>query len=267
METVGIYLVVIFACGFLARVARLPTLVGYLAAGFILHAPGIDELPIIDTMAELGVTILLFTIGLKLDVRVLLRREVWFTATAHMLIFTVVGAGLLKLFMLLGLPFLDGLPWPALLIIGFAFSYSSTVLVVKVLEDRGESQAFYGRVAIGVLVLQDIAAVAFIVAETLAQAKIAAEVAPLLDAHGAGRCCIESDENLHAPGCQDEQCRNHAERDGGCQPGLRDVEKPAKHEGLQLPGLVAIGQTDDHADAVHKGQHHGRSGFHIQLLR
>ena len=166
MEIASTYLLVTFACALVAMVLRLPPLVGFLAAGFVLAGMDAPELPGLDTAASLGVTLLLFKIGLKLDVRVLLRREVWFTATAHMLIFTVIGAGLLKLFMLLGLPFLDGLPWPALLIIGFAFSYSSTVLVVKVLEDRGESQAFYGRVAIGVLVLQDIAAVAFIVASS-----------------------------------------------------------------------------------------------------
>lgn len=166
MEIASTYLLVTFACALVAMVLRLPPLVGFLAAGFVLAGMDAPELPGLDTAASLGVTLLLFTIGLKLDVRVLLRREVWFTATAHMLIFTVVGAGLLKLFMLLGLPFLDGLPWPALLIIGFAFSYSSTVLVVKILEERGESQAFYGRIAIGVLVLQDVAAVAFIVASS-----------------------------------------------------------------------------------------------------
>ena len=139
MEIASTYLLVTFACALVAMVLRLPPLVGFLAAGFVLAGLDAPELPGLDTAASLGVTLLLFTIGLKLDVRVLLRREVWFTATAHMLIFTVVGAGLLKLFMLLGLPFLDGLPWPALLIIGFAFSYSSTVLVVKILEERGES--------------------------------------------------------------------------------------------------------------------------------
>lgn len=166
MEVASTYLVVTFACALVAMALRLPPLVGFLAAGFVLAGMDAPELPGLDTAASLGVTLLLFGIGLKLDVRVLLRREVWFTATAHMLIYTVIGAGLLKLFMVLGLPFLDGLPWPALLIIGFAFSYSSTVLVVKVLEDRGESQAFYGRIAIGVLVLQDIAAVVFIVASS-----------------------------------------------------------------------------------------------------
>ena len=134
MEVASTYLIVTFACALVAMGLRLPPLVGFLAAGFVLAGMDAPELPGLDTAASLGVTLLLFKIGLKLDVRVLLRREVWFTATAHMLIYTVIGAGLLKLFMLLGLPFLDGLPWPALLIIGFAFSYSSTVLVVKVLS-------------------------------------------------------------------------------------------------------------------------------------
>ena len=86
METIAIYLVVVFGCGFVARLMHLPTLIGYLASGFILHAPGIEALPVVDSLADLGVTILLFTIGLKLDVRMLLRREVMATTAVLSLI-------------------------------------------------------------------------------------------------------------------------------------------------------------------------------------
>ena len=164
METVGIYLVVIFACGFLARVARLPTLVGYLAAGFILHAPGIDELPIIDTMAELGVTILLFTIGLKLDVRMLLRREVVITTAANLLVILGLTMGFLGVLGAIGVRLLAGEGWETLALLGFALSFSSTVFVVQVLDERSESHSLYGRIAIGVLVLQDIVAVVYLTA-------------------------------------------------------------------------------------------------------
>ncbi|GAB3106112.1 cation:proton antiporter [Janibacter alkaliphilus] len=164
MEVASTYLVVTFGCALLAVVLRLPPLVGFLSAGFLLAAIGADPLPGLEVAADLGVTLLLFGIGLKLDVRTLVRPEVWVTSVAHMGIFSIVGAGVLGLLSLAGLPYLAGLGWPGLLALGFALSYSSTVLVVKVLEDRGEQQAFYGRIALGVLVIQDLAAVLFIVA-------------------------------------------------------------------------------------------------------
>ncbi|GAC51298.1 putative transport protein [Gordonia amicalis NBRC 100051 = JCM 11271] len=131
METVGIYLVVIFGCGFLARLIRLPTLVGYLAAGFILHAPGIEQLPIIDTLAELGVTILLFTIGLKLDLRMLFRREVLLTTALNLAVILGLTIGFLGLLSTIGVRMLMGESWQTLALLGFALSFSSTVFVVR----------------------------------------------------------------------------------------------------------------------------------------
>ena len=162
MQTVAIYLAVILGCGFLARVLRLPTLVGYLAAGFILHAPGIADLPVVDTLADLGVTILLFTIGLKLDLRMLFRREVVVTAGVNLLVLVGVTTGFLGLLSLAGVSMLDGQGWRPLALLGFALSFSSTVFVVQVLDERSESHSLYGRIAIGILVLQDVVAVAYL---------------------------------------------------------------------------------------------------------
>ena len=55
-----------------------------------------------------------------------------------------------------------GLDWQAAILIGFAVSFSSTVCAVKVLEDKGEMRARHGQVAIGILIIQDIAAVVFV---------------------------------------------------------------------------------------------------------
>ena len=90
MTVVAIYLVITFGLGGLALALRLPPLVGFLAAGFVINALHVGELPQLETLADLGVTLLLFAIGLKLDVRILLRREVWLTASAHMVISAVV---------------------------------------------------------------------------------------------------------------------------------------------------------------------------------
>lgn len=161
MAVVSSYLTAIFLCALVAVLLRLPPLVGFLAAGFALHALGVPELPALETVSDLGVTLLLFGIGLKLDARLLLRREVWLTALAHMATFAVLGAGVVKLLMLV-VPFLDVGGRHTMLVMGFALSFSSTVLVVKLLEERGETQSLFGRLAIGVLVVQDVAAVVFI---------------------------------------------------------------------------------------------------------
>ena len=162
------FLLAAFVCGFAAIWLRLPPLVGFLVAGFVLNALGYDKTPLLDTLASVGVTLLLFTIGLKLDVRTLLRRDVWGSASLHMLTSTLLMVALLSLFKWLGMGFglLQGAGWQTLSMLGFALSFSSTVFVVKILDKRSETQTAYGRLAIGVLIMQDIFAVFFLTAST-----------------------------------------------------------------------------------------------------
>ena len=61
-----LWILVAFGMGFLAQQLRLPPLVGFLGAGFALHALGAEGGPLLQQLADLGVTLLLFTIGLKL---------------------------------------------------------------------------------------------------------------------------------------------------------------------------------------------------------
>ena len=164
MTTVAIYLVVTFGLGGLAMAFRLPPLVGFLAAGFVINALDVEHIPQLEILADLGVTLLLFAIGLKLDVRILLRREVWLTTSVHMLISVVFGGAALWLAAVAGMSMLTGQSVQTIALLAFALSFSSTVFVVKVLEERGESHALYGRVAIGILVMQDIVAVVFLTA-------------------------------------------------------------------------------------------------------
>ena len=164
VTVVAIYLVITFGLGGLALAVRLPPLVGFLAAGFVINALDVAEVPQLDVLADLGVTLLLFAIGLKLDVRILLRREVWLTTSVHMLISVVLGGAALWLAAVAGVAMLVGQSMQTIALLAFALSFSSTVFVVKVLEERGESHALYGRVAIGILVMQDIIAVVFLTA-------------------------------------------------------------------------------------------------------
>ena len=73
---------------------------------------------------------------------------------------TGLGSALVGGLLLLGLR-VDAVTPTGVLILGFALSFSSTVVVVKLLEERGDTGSLYGRIAIGVLVVQDIAAVLY----------------------------------------------------------------------------------------------------------
>ncbi len=72
-----LWITLAFLLGFGMRQVGLPPLVGYLAAGFALHALGVEGSTVLEEVSDLGVTLLLFTIGLKLRLRTLLRPEVW----------------------------------------------------------------------------------------------------------------------------------------------------------------------------------------------
>jgi len=155
-----------FLMGFAARLIGLPPLIGFLATGFLLSTQGTVTGEVLQKLSDLGITLLLFSIGLKLDLRSLARPQVWGVASLHMLLITLLFAVLLMAFAAGGLPIVAGLELHSALLIAFALSFSSTVFVVKLLEDRGEIKSLHGRISIGVLIVQDIAAVLFLAAST-----------------------------------------------------------------------------------------------------
>ena len=162
METWLVYLAAALAGGGIASLLRLPPLIGFLAAGFVLGSAGVPEVPELTGVAELGLTLMLFTIGLKLDFRTLLRRHVWATALAHHVCFGTLTVLAIAGLAALGLAFAGTGSWGSFVLAAFALSFSSTVFVVKQLEERGDEHALYGRVAIGILLIQDLAAVIFL---------------------------------------------------------------------------------------------------------
>jgi predicted Kef-type K+ transport protein len=148
--------------GLLAARFGLPPLVGYLIAGFVLNALGFVDHERLVMIGDLGVTLLLFTIGLKLDVRSLLRPVIWAGTTLHMLVVIAAFATGLYWLSLTGLAIFADVDFRIALLIGFALSFSSTVFAVKTLEEKGEYTSKYGQLAIGILIMQDIFAVLFL---------------------------------------------------------------------------------------------------------
>jgi len=153
-----------YASGLAARAIGLPPLVGYLLAGFGLYAGGSRLTPTLDEFAEMGVTLLLFTIGLKLRLGSLLMPQIWAVATLHMLAAVLFTALFVAVLGTAGIALFAGMDPGAIALVAFALSFSSTVFAVKVLEEKGEMYSLYGRIAVGILIVQDIAAVVFLAA-------------------------------------------------------------------------------------------------------
>lgn len=151
-----------FVFGLFAQVMSLPPLIGFLAAGFLLGAMGMQTTPVLQEIADLGITLLLFTIGLKLHLKDLAAPVVWATTLVHMALISGLVALVVIVLSTLQLGMFAGLDQQTALLIGFALSFSSTVFAVKVFEARGEMGAIHARIAIGLLIVQDIVAVVFV---------------------------------------------------------------------------------------------------------
>lgn len=161
-----LWILVAFLFGFAVKQFGMPPLVGYLVAGFGLHAFGVTPESNLETLASIGITLMLFTIGLKLNVEALLKPEVWATSLIHTGVWSfVVVAGVL-LFGWIGISDYFDLTLQTTALVAFALSFSSTVCVIKMLEEASELKARHGKIAVGILVIQDIVAVVFLVAST-----------------------------------------------------------------------------------------------------
>lgn len=139
-----------YLAGLVASRLYFPPLVGYLIAGYLLYAAGVHADDTLAHVADIGIELLLFTVGLKLKLRSLIRREVLSVGGLHL--FIVTGVSVIVFFVFGG--HLSGG-----LVLGVSLAFSSTVLAVKVLDDSGELSTMYGRDVLSILILQDIVAI------------------------------------------------------------------------------------------------------------
>src|SRR5688572_26354284 len=139
----------------LLHLARVPTVVGFLVAGVLIGPHGlalVQDVATVRALAEIGVVVLLFTIGVEMSLYRVLRTgaALLVAATLQMSMTaagTAVPAGLL------------GTPWSSALVLGILVAVSSTTLALKVLAERGELDAPHGRLAAGIALAQDLALV------------------------------------------------------------------------------------------------------------
>ncbi|MDE0725971.1 MAG: cation:proton antiporter [Alphaproteobacteria bacterium] len=160
MHTEGLFEIALLAAGALIlglvlQRLRQPAIVGYIVAGVVLGPSGFDLFPNrgpIQTLAELGVLLLLFIIGMELSLR----------AFRRVLRLAVLGAGaqiLLSIGAMLILARVFDRSVETAIVMGFVVALSSTAVAIKLLEDIGELRTAVGRTAIGVLIAQDLAIV------------------------------------------------------------------------------------------------------------
>jgi CPA2 family monovalent cation:H+ antiporter-2 len=159
---------------------RMPSIVGFLVAGAALGPGGlalVDDDESVRTIAEFGVVFLLFEIGLELPLDEL-RRSFRTAVMAGVLQVTVSIAAVAALCVGLGLPLETSI------IVGMLVSLSSTALVMRILGQRGEVDAPHGRLALGILLLQDLAIVPYLLAIPLLAGEVPREAGPMAMAIG-----------------------------------------------------------------------------------
>ena len=140
---------------FLFHQFRLPSIAGFLVAGALIGPHGfnlIGDVGTVQVLAEIGVVLLLFTIGIEFSlVQLASLRRILFLAgpiqVGSVLLITWVAA------MGVGLTWQEGIFW------GCLVSLSSTAIVLKALANRGDSDSIHGRTIVGILIFQDIAVV------------------------------------------------------------------------------------------------------------
>ena len=141
--------------GFIAIQLRQPLIVAFIAVGILVGpaATGIvSTTEEIDLLAHLGIAILLFVVGLRLDLHIIRTMGVvaLFTGLGQVIFTSVVG-------FFIGLAL--GLSPVGALYVAVALTFSSTIIIVKLLSDKRELDALHGRIAIGFLIVQDIVVV------------------------------------------------------------------------------------------------------------
>ncbi len=155
LTTVVMGLVLAFVGGFIASRLRLPPLVGYLLAGVAVgpFTPGfVSDAGLAEQLAEIGVILLMFGVGLHFSVKDLLsvRRIAIPGAIVQITVATLLGAGLAHLW---------GWTSGAGVVFGLSLSVASTVVLLRALEHRNTLDSINGRIAVGWLIVEDLAMV------------------------------------------------------------------------------------------------------------
>ena len=159
---IALLLLIAAAAGALGLWLKQPLIVSFLAAGVVMGPSVLGVVSAndqVDLLAKLGISLLLFVVGLKLDLRIIRAFGLVALATGLGQVFftSVVG-----FFLALAL----GMKVVPALYVAVALTFSSTIIIVKLLSDKKETDMLHGRIAIGFLIVQDIVVVLVMIALT-----------------------------------------------------------------------------------------------------
>ncbi|PVY44238.1 cation:proton antiporter [Pontibacter virosus] len=145
--------------GAIGRVLRQPLIVSFIAVGIIVGPSVLNILNSeheVDLLAEMGIAILLFVVGLKLDVNLI-------KSTGKVALMTGLGQVIFTSFFGFGIAMALGFDWLESLYVAVALTFSSTIIIVKLLSDKKEIDMLHGQIALGFLIVQDIVVVVVMV--------------------------------------------------------------------------------------------------------
>ena len=146
--------------GVLARVARQPLILGYVVGGILISpltpGPSVTHLPSFELFAEIGVILLMFSLGIEFSVRDLLRVKWVATVGGPLAMLATIGLAM-AVGAVLGWSTLQGL------VVGMVVSVASTMVLARLLMERGELGSRHGRIVIGMTLVEDVAVVVLLV--------------------------------------------------------------------------------------------------------
>ncbi len=151
MEFSAFALLLLFASlfGVISKFLKQPLIVGYILAGIFLASTNIvQDTAQVKNLAQIGVTLLLFTLGIEMNISEIFKvgRVILLTGVGQILFTSILG---LSLSLFLGFNLLTSVYF------AIGLTFSSTIIIVKLLSEKKDLQSLYGRVAIGVLLMQD----------------------------------------------------------------------------------------------------------------
>jgi len=152
---IGILIGVATAISLLMRFLRQPLIIGHIVTGFLVGQLALGLFHNIETLelfSELGISFLLFSVGLTLNPKFLRNYGLVSVVTCFGQVFLTGAAGIAICMML-------GFGWVTSLYVGIALAFSSTVIVLKLLSDKGDLDKLYVKLSIGSLLLQDLIAI------------------------------------------------------------------------------------------------------------
>lgn len=148
----AVIMIVAVAIGTVAQALRQPLIVAFIAVGILVGPAGLGWVTVgneLELLAKLGISVLLFLVGLKLDPR-LVRN------TGKVALATGLGQVLFTAVFGFGIALALGLEVVPAMYVAVALTFSSTIIIVKLLSDKREIDTLHGRIAIGILIIQDI---------------------------------------------------------------------------------------------------------------